>query len=200
MKKLTLGLIGAGLLTAGGVIYAMQQGHGSYAEMHAAHHGSNHGDHGRAGADHVHDEVNMPGLQGRDTTEQEVADLKTIFTQHQGIRRSVSPLFNGILTTTESDDPALRDAIIGHVAMMVARLEAGRNPEVMIQSPTLDALFEVYDQIDTTTVATPTGVKVTQTSANPEVVALLQKHASEVSDMSARGMQAVHERMMKNGH
>ena len=84
--------------------------------------------------------------------------------------------------------------------MMVARLEAGRNPEVMIQSPTLDALFEVYDQIDTTTVATPTGVKVTQTSANPEVVALLQKHAGEVSDMSARGMQAVHERMMKNGH
>ena len=75
----------------------MQQGHGSYAEMHAAHHG---GGHGRA-AQTVHDEVNMPGLQGRDTTEQEVADLKTIFTQHQGIRRDVSPLFNGIVTTTE---------------------------------------------------------------------------------------------------
>ena len=197
MKKLTLSILGIGLLSAGGVIYAMQQGHGSYAEMHAAHHG---GGHGRADADHVHDEVNMPGLKGRDTTEQEVADLKTIFTQHQGIRRRVSPLFNGIVTTTESDDPALRDAIIGHVAMMVTRLEAGRNPEVMIQSPTLDALFKVYDQIDTTTVATPTGVKVTQTSANPEVVALLQKHAGEVSDMSVRGMQAVHERMMKNGH
>lgn len=200
MKKVTLGLIGAGLLTAGGAIYAMQQGHGSHAEMHAAHHGGSHGGHNRAGADHVHDEVNMPGLQGRDTTDQEVADLKTIFTQHQGIRRSVSPLFNGIVTTTESDDPTLRDAIIGHVAMMVARLEAGRNPQVMIQSPTLDALFGVYDQIDTTTVPTPNGVKVTQTSANPEVVALLQKHASEVSDMSARGMQAVHERMMKNEH
>ena len=200
MKKITLGLIGAGLLTAGGAIYAMQQGHGSYADMHAAHHGGNHGGHGQAGANHVHDEIKMPGLQGRDTTDQEVADLKTIFTQHQGIRRSVSPLFNGIVTTTESDDPALRDAIIGHVAMMVARLEAGRNPEVMIQSPTLDALLDVHDQIDTTTVATPTGVTVTQISANPEVVALLQKHAAEVSDMSARGMQAVHERMMKNGH
>ena len=197
MKKLTLSILGIGLLSAGGVIYAMQQGHGPYAEMHAAHHG---GGHGRADAHHVHDEMNMPGLKGRDTTEQEVADLKTIFTQHQGIRRSVSPLFNGIVTTTESEDPALRDAIIGHVAMMVARLETGRNPEVMIQSPTLDALFEVYDQIDTTTVATPTGVKVTQTSANPEVVVLLLKHAGEVSDMSARGMQAVHERMMKNGH
>ena len=100
MKTLTLSIIGIGLLSAGGVIYAMQQGNGSYAEMHAAHHAVI-GGHGRAGADHVHDEVNMPGLQGRDTTEQEVADLKTIFTQHQGIRRSVSPLFNGIVTMTE---------------------------------------------------------------------------------------------------
>jgi len=38
-----------------------------------------------------------------------------------------------------------------------------------------------------------------QTSGNPEVVALLQKHAAEVSDMAERGMEAVHERMM-NGH
>ena len=51
MKKLTLSILGIGLLSAGGVIYAMQQGHGSYAEMHAAHHGDGHG---RAGADHVH--------------------------------------------------------------------------------------------------------------------------------------------------
>jgi hypothetical protein len=41
------------------------------------------------------------------------------------------------------------------------------------------------------------GVEVIQTSANSEVVALLQQHAAEVSDMAARGMQAVHERMMQ---
>ena len=34
---------------------------------------------------------------------------------------------------------------------------------------------------------------------DPEVVAALQIHAAEVSDMSARGMQAVHEMMMKQG-
>ena len=54
MKKLTFSILGIGLLRAGGVIYAMQQGNGSHADMHAAHHGSNHGDHGRAVADHVH--------------------------------------------------------------------------------------------------------------------------------------------------
>ena len=38
-------------------------------------------------------------------------------------------------------------------------------------------------------------MKVVQTSENAEVVRLLQAHAAEVSDMSARGMVAVHERM-----
>ena len=58
----------------------------------------------------------------------------------------------------------------------------------------------VDNEIDTEIELTNTGVKVTQTSANPEVVKLLQTHAAEVSDMSKRGMQAVHERMAKQGH
>ena len=33
--------------------------------------------------------------------------------------------------------------------------------------------------------------------ADPDVVAALQRHADEVSDMAARGMQAVHEMMMQ---
>ena len=199
MNKVKLSLVGIALIgsVAAGTLYAMQKhgGHGSYAEMHAAHHGKGAM---HAGANHQHDEVNMPGLQGQDTTEQEVQDLKTIFQQHPDIQRQVVNLFNGIQTTTESDNPEVRSAIVGHVAMMVARLEAGRNPKVMIQSPTLDALFDVHDQISTQVDSTPGGVVVTQTSANPEVVTLLQQHAAEVSDMSARGMQAVHQRMM--GH
>ena len=66
MKKIALGLIGAGLLTAGGVIYAMQRGHGSYAEMHAAHHGGGHGQ----PAQIMFTTRRYAGLQGRDTTEQ----------------------------------------------------------------------------------------------------------------------------------
>ena len=42
-----------------------------YKKMHESHHGS----HGN----HKHDEVNMPGLQGKDTTEAEVNDLKNIY-------------------------------------------------------------------------------------------------------------------------
>ena len=142
----------------------------------------------------------MPGLQGKDTTDREVNDLKEIFQSHEGISRRVSNVQNGIVTTTEAEDETLREAIISHVSMMVTRLQEGRNPEVIIQSPTLDALFEVYDEIDTEIETTELGVKVIQTSSNPRVVRLLQAHAAEVSDMASRGMEAVHERMAGQAH
>ena len=41
-------------------------------------------------------------------------------------------------------------------------------------------------------------IAVTQTSLNPDVVKLLQTHAAEVSDMSKRGMEAIHKRMKKS--
>ena len=196
-----------GLIFAAGVLAAtVFIQHGSmedrYAEIHAAHHGNSahlkgHGEGAHGEGAHIHDEVNMPGLQGKDTTDQEVNDLKEIFRSHQGITREVTNLINGIVTTTEAEDEQLREAIVSHVSMMVTRLEEGKNPEVFIQSPTLDALFGVYEDIDTEIEMTDKGVKVIQTSSNPEAVRLLQTHAAEVSDMAKRGMQAVHERMAK---
>ncbi|MDA8536253.1 hypothetical protein N9L23_02680 [Alphaproteobacteria bacterium] len=171
-----------------------------YAEMHESHHGNKLEKEHHGNLSHKHDEVNMPGLQGKDTTKREVSDLKEIFQSHKGISRVVTNLTDGIVTTTEAEDETLREAIVSHVSMMITRIEEGKNPEVMIQSPTLDKLFGVYNEIDTEIELTNTGVKVTQTSANPEVVKLLQTHAAEVSDMSKRGMQAVHERMAKQGH
>ena len=159
-------------------------GNHDYAEMHKSHHGTQSANiHHKNGA-HKHDEVNMPGLQGRDTTEQEVNDLREIFRSHKGISRAVTNITDGIVTTTEAEDEVLREAIISHVSMMVTRLEEGKNPEVIIQSPTLDALFGVYNEIDTEIELTDTGIKVIQTSANPDVVTFLQAHAAEVSDMS----------------
>lgn len=177
-----------------------KQGKHDYAAMHEAHHGMQFSNRHHEGGKHEHDEVNMPGLQGKDTTEQEVNDLKKIFRFHNGIRRNVSNITNGIITSTEAEDETLREAIVSHVSMMVTRLQEGKNPEVVIQSPTLDALFEVYDEIDTEIELTEMGIKVIQTSANPQVVNLLQTHAAEVSDMSERGMEAVHERMMGQRH
>ena len=161
-----------------------------YKKMHESHHGS----HGN----HKHDEVHMPGLQGKDTTEAEVNDLKNIFKNHKKIKREVGNIENGIKTITESKDEKVRQSIIDHVTMMVTRMQEGKNPVVMIQSPTLTKLFDYYQEIDTEIELSDDGIALIQTSKNPKVVELLQKHASEINDMVDRGMQAVHERMMRS--
>ena len=102
-------------------------------------------------------------------------------------------LDDGIRTYTWSDDPALAAVLVSHVGGMLSRVAEGRDPQVFIQSPTLDILFARRDTITTEVELTDTGVWVTQTSTDPEVVAALQLHADEGSDMAARGMQAVHE-------
>ena len=152
-------------------------------------HGHGHGE---------HDEVNMPGLQGIDTTEAEVNDLKTIFKNHKEIKRTVTNLDNGIKTETYSNNEEIRAAIINHVTLMVTRIQENRNPKVLIQSPTLDKLFNNYDKIETSIELTDTGIAVIQISEDPKVVNLLQTHASEINDMVEKGMRAIHERMMSS--
>ncbi len=201
MKKLLTYVLIFGTGVAATVLYLQHySGNHNYAKMHKSHHGEGSSYQERNSNSHKHDEAKMPGLQGKDTTEQEVVDLKEIFRSHKGINRVVSNLPNGIVTMTEAEDETLREAIISHVSMMVTRLQEGKNPEIIIQSPTLDALFEVYGEIDTELELTDTGVKVIQTSDNSDVVELLQTHAAEVSDMAKRGMQAIHERMSGSSH
>ena len=168
------------------------------AESYKSHHEKMHGK-GSSSHGHMdHDEVNMPGLQGKDTTELEVNDLKNIFINHKKIERNVTNIPNGIKTVTLSTNPEVRQSIVNHVSMMVTRMQENKNPEVIIQSPTLTELFKHYDKIETEIELTDTGVQIIQTSQDPEVVNLLQKHAAEISDMVERGMQAVHDRMMRS--
>lgn len=63
----------------------------------------------------------------------------------------------------------------------------------------MNDIFKYYDEIETEIELTKKGISVIQTSDNQEVVTLLQQHASEIYDMVDRGMQAVHERMIKSG-
>jgi hypothetical protein len=91
------------------------------------------------------------------------------------------------------------DALTRHVTQMIARVEAGDDPQIFIQSPTLDIFFARYEGLVNDIEVTEAGIVVTQTSDDPELIAALQTHAAEVSDMAARGMQAVHERMMGGG-
>lgn len=172
----TLALIG--VLALGGIAFA-QTNH-----MH--------------GADGMgHDEVTMPGLRGLDATDQESAELAEMFRNFEHLSRSVTNLDNGIRTVTSADSPELMDTLTSHVVGMIARVEDGRDPQIMIQSPTLDVFFMRGDGITTDIQITDEGIIVTQTSEDPELVTALQTHAAEVSAMVERGMAAVHEMMMQ---
>ena len=197
VKYLLMLCIGAAAAFA--YMYFKSNNHNYFME-HQSYHGNQASQKETRSSQHQHDEINMPKLQVEDITEQEIDDLKKIFRSHEGIVRSVEKLPNGIITITEAQDVELRDAIVSHVSMMVTRLQEGKNPAVIIQSPTLDALFGVYEEIDTEIEKTGKGVKVTQTSSNAAVVNLLKKHAVEVTDMTERGMTAVHERMKGGRH
>tara|TARA_B100000767_G_scaffold7287_1_gene7203 strand:+ start:7947 stop:8483 length:537 start_codon:yes stop_codon:yes gene_type:complete len=147
-----------------------------------------------------HDEVNTPMLNGVDTTESEVSELKTLFQNHKDITRSVGLLPNGVKTLTETKDEELRAALVGHSAGMITRVEQGKNPQIPIQSPTLKTLFEGRHTIVTEIEITDYGIAIIQTTTNPKVVAALQEHALEVSDLTERGMESVYQQMRKQHH
>jgi len=179
-----------GLLTAVGLLAVAP----ALAQMH----GHSAGQGMRPGHAHAqHDEVNMPGLRGLNATQEESAELRVMFDHFDTLRRSVETLPNGIRTVTTSSDLDVMEALVSHVTGMIARVQAGDDPQIMIQSPTLDIFFDRPDAMDTTIDITNEGIVVVQTSEDPEIVAALHTHAGEVSAMAERGMQAVHEMMMQ---
>lgn len=143
--------------------------------------------------------MRMPGLQGANATQAESDDLRLVFRKFATLTREVENLPNGIRTVTRSSDPEVMEALTRHVVEMIDRIERKDDPKIIIQSPTLDIFFDRADTLTNEIDIADTGIIVIQTSTDPEVVAALQRHAAEVSDMAARGMQAVHERMM-HGH
>jgi hypothetical protein len=108
---------------------------------------------------------------------------------HDRIKRVVTNLPDGIRTVTESADPEVAQAIKAHVASMEQRLKDGR--EFNMFSPTLPVLFQNKDKIKTVVETTATGSIMTQTSSDATVVAALQAHAVEVSELARDGMAAM---------
>jgi hypothetical protein len=108
---------------------------------------------------------------------------------HDKIKRTVTNLPDGIGTITESEDPQVAQAIKAHVASMEGRLRDGK--EFNLFSPTIPVLFENRAKIKTVVATTEKGSLVTQTSGDPTVVATLQAHAVEVSELARDGMVAM---------
>lgn len=141
----------------------------------------------------------MRGMVGMLTTQDagssaDMGVVHDLLMSHQSIRRTVTRLPDGIRTVTESNDPAVANAIKAHVASMSQRLADGR--EFNIFSTTLPVIFENRDKIRSEVVMTATGAIVTRTSSDPKLVAALQGHADEVTELAQQGMAAMRRGMM----
>lgn len=198
MKKKVwmIGGIAATSLLVGGWAWAQSPGHGP-GGMHGMHGQMKEGMRGPMGPGSQMG-PGMMGMMGGNATADELGDLQDMFDKHKKIKRTVTNLPDGIRTVTESDDPKLAATIQKHVAEMGTRVKEGRDPDLPIETPALQAIFRHKDKIKTGYETTEKGIVVIQTSADATAVKALQEHAAEVTDLAKRGMVAAHEAMMKN--
>lgn len=101
------------------------------------------------------------------------------------VRRTVTLRPDGVETLTESDDPAIAKDIQKHVGSMYTRLKTQQ--PIHMRDPLFRAVFEHASQINLAHEVTPKGLKVTETSTDPYVVSLIQKHAEVVSAFIKNG-------------
>ena len=108
------------------------------------------------------------------------------------IERQVEMLDNGVVTVTRApEDAEAAEAIRRHVEEMKQVLESGGR--VRRWDPLFRELFDRSDEIVMEIEELDDGMRVTETSADPEVAKLIQAHARKVTEFIERGPAAVHE-------
>jgi len=111
--------------------------------------------------------------------------------QHRdAIRRNVKKTEQGVETLTESDDPEVTRLIQKHVTSMQKRVEKSR--PIHLRDPLFAEVFRHADSITMVYEKTGQGVRVTESSDDPYVVQLIQKHAEVVSLFIKHGFAEVH--------
>ena len=114
--------------------------------------------------------------------------IRSILMQHDKIDRKVENLENGVRTITTSHDPEVAAAIQKHVRQMHERLKEDKPIRQM--DPLFREIFEHADKIEMQIEDVENGVRVVETSNDPQVVKLIQQHAHRaVSEFAERGMQ-----------
>jgi len=104
---------------------------------------------------------------------------------HTKIRRTVTLRPDGAEALTESDDPQVAALLKDHVNAMKGRLHTGRR--VRQWDPLYIAMFDHADKVHLEITPTEQGVRVTETSSDLQVAALIQAHAATVSGFVATG-------------
>lgn len=113
------------------------------------------------------------------------ATFQFLLEHRDAIQRQVTRVPAGVETLTESNDPAVAARLAEHVEAMHKRLLAGRG--IHMRDPLFREIFRHADAIALKVEKTPRGVRVSETSADPYVVRLIQAHADVVSQFLKHG-------------
>jgi hypothetical protein len=119
-----------------------------------------------------------------------------LFQRHDQVRRTVTALPNGIRATSESNDPQTAALLQKHVADMYQRLERDQ-PFPYPMSRSVPELFAKSARYRRRLEMLPHGIAVTETSDDPQMVALIHAHAREIDGFVAEGMPAMMRGMMQ---
>lgn len=115
-----------------------------------------------------------------------------LLSDHAAIRRTLlhsEKDGRGIVeATTESDDPIVAARIIEHAKAMQARMKVGA--QVRFWDPVFAELFKKHGAVTIDVTPTDKGVKIVESSADPQAVALLRSHAMGVSEFVREGHKA----------
>ncbi|MBN8777496.1 MAG: hypothetical protein J0H13_12610 [Thiomonas arsenitoxydans] len=118
-----------------------------------------------------------------------------LFKVHQQIQRKVIELPNGVHDVTTSADPTTTALIQKHVVEMYARLDQNR-PFPYPMSNSVPQMFANPTKYQRKLDILPDGVAVTETSSDPEMVAVIKAHARELDRFAKDGMPAMMRGMM----
>jgi hypothetical protein len=120
-----------------------------------------------------------------------------LFERHVEIQRATQYLPNGIIDATVSSNPATAQIIKAHVIEMYNRL-ADNRPFPYPASPSVTSMFENSAKYQRSHKLLPTGIEVTETSDDPEMVKVIYAHARELDRFARDGMPAMMRGMMGN--
>jgi len=128
--------------------------------------GKGRGDGQRAG-------VNNQGRRGAGMSDHE--NIHALLDRHEVIERSVEEIDGGVVTVTTSDDPEVVRTLREHVREMQQRMESGHG--MRWWDPVFAELFRNHDKVLMEIEDVPGGVRVRETSDDPDIAMLIRQHA-----------------------
>ncbi len=127
----------------------------------------------------------------------DMGTIRQLFANHNQVHRTVKEIPGGIRAVTESNNPQVSALIQSHVPSMYQRIKGGQGILMIMMSSTLPAMAQNADRYQRHFQLTRKGIAVTETSNDPNMVAVIREHAREVNRFVAKGMPAMMNNMMR---